>query len=55
MTAYVCIGVPYYLGESLPDRREVEALRNTGIADEWMLNGSTLSRISLKAMIPLSP
>ena len=34
MTAYVCIGVPYYLGESLPDRREVEALRNTGIADE---------------------
>ena len=34
MKPYVCIGVPYYLGESLPDRREVEVLRNTGIADE---------------------
>lgn len=34
MTSYVCIGVPYYLGESLPDRREVDTLRNTGIADE---------------------
>ena len=34
MKPYVCIGVPYYLGEALPDRREVEALRQTGIADE---------------------
>ena len=34
MTTYVCIGVPYYLGEALPDRREVAALRQTGIADE---------------------
>ena len=34
MNTYVCIGVPYYLGEDLPDRREVEALRNAGIADE---------------------
>lgn len=34
MSPYVCIGVPYYLGASLPDRREVEALRNSGIADE---------------------
>lgn len=40
MTEYVCIGVPYYLGESKPDRREVEALRRSGIADdldaEWV-------------------
>lgn len=34
MTSYLCIGVPYYLGEALPDRREVAALRQTGIADE---------------------
>ncbi len=34
MKSYVCIGAPYYLGESLPDRREVEALRKAGIADE---------------------
>ena len=34
MNSYVCIGVPYYLGEALPDRREVAALRQTGIADE---------------------
>ena len=34
MKPYVCIGVPFYLGEALPDRREVEALRQTGIADE---------------------
>ena len=34
MTDYICIGVPYYLGESLGERREVEALRQAGIADE---------------------
>lgn len=34
MNSYVCIGVPYYLGKALPDRREVAALRQTGIADE---------------------
>ena len=34
MKSYVCIGVPYYLGKSLPDRLEVEALRKAGIADE---------------------
>ena len=34
MTEYVCIGAPYYLGEALPDRREVEALRLSGIATE---------------------
>jgi arginase len=31
---YVCIGVPYYLGESIAERREVEALRRSGIAGE---------------------
>ena len=40
MTDYVCIGVPYYLGESLPQRQEVNALREEGIADqlnaEWV-------------------
>ena len=34
MSKYVCIGVPYYLGESVPERQEVEALRKSGIADE---------------------
>ena len=34
MSNYVCIGVPYYLGESRPERQEVEALRRRGIADE---------------------
>ncbi|MCY3833756.1 MAG: arginase family protein [Chloroflexi bacterium] len=34
MSQYVCIGVPYYLGEILPERGEVEALRRSGIADE---------------------
>ncbi len=34
MPDYVCIGVPYYLGESQPDRREVDALRRSGIAGE---------------------
>lgn len=34
MSKYVCIGVPYYLGERVPERGEVEALRHSGIADE---------------------
>ena len=34
MSKFVCIGVPYYLGEAKPDRREVNALRQSGIADE---------------------
>ena len=34
MSKHVCIGVPFYLGEALPGRREVEALRLSGIADE---------------------
>ena len=34
MSSYVCIGVPYYLGEALPERCEVEALRQSGIAAE---------------------
>lgn len=34
MPDFVCIGVPYYLGESKPDRREVEALRRSGVAAE---------------------
>ena len=34
MIELVCIGVPYYLGESKPERREVDALRRSGIADE---------------------
>ena len=34
MSKYVCIGVPFYLGEAIAERREVEALRQSGIADE---------------------
>ncbi len=34
MSKYVCIGVPYYLGEAKPERGEVEALRHSGIAAE---------------------
>lgn len=34
MPEVVCIGVPYYLGESKPDRQEVAALRQSGIAEE---------------------
>ena len=34
MTEFICIGVPYYLGESLAERREVAAMRASGIADE---------------------
>ena len=40
MSKYVCIGVPYYLGEAIAERGEVEALRQSGIAAEldaqWM-------------------
>ncbi len=34
MPDYVCIGLPYYLGEAKPERQEVAALRRSGIADE---------------------
>ncbi len=34
MPDYICIGVPYYLGEARPERREVEAMRRSGIAAE---------------------
>ena len=34
MSKYVCIGVPYYLGEEIVERGEVEALRQSGIATE---------------------
>ncbi len=34
MSKYVCIGVPYYLGEARPERAEVSALRQSGIAAE---------------------
>ena len=34
MPKYVCIGVPYYLGESRPERQEVRRLQISGIADE---------------------
>ncbi len=34
MTETICIGVPCYLGEALAERREVAALRDSGIADE---------------------
>ena len=34
MSAFVCIAVPYYLGQALPERDEVEALRKSGIAAE---------------------
>jgi len=34
MSKYVCIGVPYYLGEARPERGEVEALRRSRIAAE---------------------
>ncbi len=34
MSSYVCIGVPYYLGESVAERGEVQILRESGIADE---------------------
>ena len=34
MAQYVCIGVPYWLGESKAERTEVDAIKNSGIADE---------------------
>ena len=34
MPNYICIGVPYYLGEARAERGEVEALRRSGIATE---------------------
>ncbi len=34
MPNYICIGVPYYLGEARAERQEVEALRRSGIAAE---------------------
>ena len=34
MSNYICIGVPYYLGEKRHDRAEVHALRAAGVADE---------------------
>ncbi len=34
MSNYICIGVPYYLGEKRGDRSEVQALRAAGAADE---------------------
>lgn len=34
MSNYICIGVPYYLGEKRHDRTEVQALRAAGVADE---------------------
>lgn len=34
MTDYICIGVPYWLGESKDGRTEVESIKQSGIADE---------------------
>ncbi len=34
MVKYVCIGVPYFIGEPLAGRTEVEAIKNSGLADE---------------------
>ena len=34
MSKYVCIAVPYWLGESKAERSEVEAMQNSGIAAE---------------------
>ena len=31
---YICIGAPYFLGEHLPQRTEVESIEKTGIAGE---------------------
>lgn len=33
MSKYICIGVPYYLGEKKKDRTEVQALRAAGVAE----------------------
>lgn len=34
MTEFVCIGVPYWIGEHIETRTEVEAVRASGIAEE---------------------
>jgi len=34
MTSYICIGVPYWLGESKVGRTEVESIQNSGIVAE---------------------
>lgn len=34
MPEYICIGVPYWLGESKPDRTEVNTIKHSGIANE---------------------
>lgn len=34
MSNYVCIGVPYYLGQAVPERGEVQILRESGVAEE---------------------
>lgn len=34
MVEFVCIGVPYYIGEQLAGRTEVDAIRESGIAQE---------------------
>ncbi len=34
MPEYICIGVPYWLGESKDGRTEVHSVKNSGIADE---------------------
>jgi len=34
MTKYICIGVPYWLGEAKAERTEVNSIKNSGIADE---------------------
>jgi arginase len=33
MTDFVCIGVPYFLGEKLAERTEVAAIRDSGLAE----------------------
>lgn len=34
MKPYVCIGVPYYIGERNPERGEVDAIKASGVAGE---------------------
>ena len=34
MTTYICIGVPYWLGQLNTGRTEVESIKNSGIAEE---------------------
>lgn len=34
MPNYICIGVPYYIGERIANRTEVAAIENSGFADE---------------------